>query len=50
MPDYVMSRVIDALNDSGKSVKGSRVLVLGVAYKANVDDDREVRLHDHGIT
>ena len=41
MPDYVISRVIDALNDSAKSVKGSRVLVLGVAYKADVDDDRE---------
>lgn len=41
MPDYVISRVIDALNDSAKSVKGSRILVLGVAYKADVDDDRE---------
>ena len=41
MPEYVVSRVIDALNDSGKPVKNSKVLVLGVAYKANVDDDRE---------
>ncbi len=41
MPDYVVSRVIDALNDVGKPVKGSRVLVLGIAYKADVDDDRE---------
>lgn len=41
MPDYVVSRVIDALNDIGKPVKGSRVLVLGIAYKADVDDDRE---------
>ncbi|MFM8579012.1 MAG: nucleotide sugar dehydrogenase [Planctomycetaceae bacterium] len=41
MPEYVVSRVIDALNDAGKPVKGSRVLVLGIAYKADVDDDRE---------
>ena len=41
MPDYVVSRVIDALNDSGKPVKESRVLILGIAYKADVDDDRE---------
>ena len=41
MPEYVVSRVIDALNDSGKPVKNSAVLVLGIAYKANVDDDRE---------
>ena len=41
MPEYVVSRVIDALNDAGKPVKGSRILVLGIAYKADVDDDRE---------
>ena len=41
MPEYVVSRVIDALNDSGKPVKKSRVLILGIAYKADVDDDRE---------
>jgi len=41
MPEYVVSRVIDALNDTGKPVKGSRILILGVAYKADVDDDRE---------
>ncbi len=41
MPEYVIHRVADALNDQGKSVKGSRVLVLGLAYKPNVDDDRE---------
>ena len=41
MPDYVLSRITEALNDADKAVKGSRVLVLGVAYKANVDDDRE---------
>lgn len=41
MPEYVVARVIDALNDAGKSVKGSSVLVLGIAYKPDVDDDRE---------
>ena len=41
MPSYVVSRVGDALNDSGKSINGSRILLLGLAYKPNVDDDRE---------
>jgi len=41
MPEYVVSKVIDGLNDKGKSLKGSRVLVLGIAYKKNVDDMRE---------
>lgn len=41
MPEYVVSRTIDALNDARKPVRGSRVLLLGLAYKANVDDDRE---------
>jgi UDP-N-acetyl-D-glucosamine dehydrogenase len=41
MPDYVISVVTDALNDLGKAVKGSRILILGLAYKANVDDCRE---------
>jgi UDP-N-acetyl-D-glucosamine dehydrogenase len=41
MPEYVVARVIDALNDAGKPVRGSRVLLLGLAYKSNVDDDRE---------
>ena len=41
MPDYVITRVVDALNEEGKSVKGSKILVLGLAYKANVDDCRE---------
>jgi UDP-N-acetyl-D-glucosamine dehydrogenase len=41
MPDYVISRVSLALNDRGKPVKGSRVLVLGLAYKPDVDDVRE---------
>jgi UDP-N-acetyl-D-glucosamine dehydrogenase len=41
MPDYVVKRVADALNERRKSVKGSRILVLGLAYKPNVDDERE---------
>jgi UDP-N-acetyl-D-glucosamine dehydrogenase len=41
MPDYVVKVTFEALNDEGKSIKGSRVLILGLAYKANVDDDRE---------
>ncbi|MBM4194499.1 MAG: nucleotide sugar dehydrogenase [Gemmatimonadetes bacterium] len=41
MPDVVVRKVADALNDEGKSVRGSRVLVLGVAYKKDIDDMRE---------
>jgi UDP-N-acetyl-D-glucosamine dehydrogenase len=41
MPAYVVQRVMDALNERGKSLKGSRILILGVAYKRDVDDDRE---------
>ncbi len=41
MPEYVMRRVGDALNDRKKSVKGSSILILGLAYKPNVDDERE---------
>ena len=41
MPEYVVRRLVDALNDDARSLKGSRVLVLGLAYKANIDDDRE---------
>jgi len=41
MPDYVVSKVAEALNDVGKPVKGSKILMFGLAYKANVDDDRE---------
>jgi UDP-N-acetyl-D-glucosamine dehydrogenase len=41
MPRYVVSRVVDGLNERGKALKGSRVLVLGVAYKPDIDDVRE---------
>lgn len=41
MPDYVIAKVTDALNRRRKAVNGSSVLVLGVAYKKNVDDMRE---------
>jgi UDP-N-acetyl-D-glucosamine dehydrogenase len=41
MPLYVVNRVAGALNDQSKSIKGSRVCVLGVAYKKDVDDPRE---------
>ena len=41
MPRYWVQRVQDALNDQGKSVKGSKVLVLGIAYKRDVNDIRE---------
>lgn len=41
MPGWVVNRVMLALNDSGKAVNGSRILVLGLAYKPNVDDIRE---------
>jgi UDP-N-acetyl-D-glucosamine dehydrogenase len=41
MPEYVVGRVVEALNAVKKPLNGSKVLVLGLAYKANVDDDRE---------
>jgi UDP-N-acetyl-D-glucosamine dehydrogenase len=41
MPDYVVGRVLRALSDRGKALKGAEILVLGVAYKADVDDMRE---------
>ena len=41
MPDFVVEKVAHALNDGRKAVKGSRVLVVGVAYKKNIDDIRE---------
>ncbi len=41
MPRYVVGRILDAMNDRGKTLKGSRVLVLGAAYKPDIDDMRE---------
>ena len=41
MPAYVVEKTMDALNEVGKPLKGSKVLVLGIAYKKNVDDMRE---------
>ncbi len=55
MPDYVIHRTMLALNQLGKAVKGSRILLIGLAYKKNVDDQRESpsyilwnRLSEHG--
>ncbi|HTW91828.1 MAG TPA: nucleotide sugar dehydrogenase [bacterium] len=41
MPEWVVSKVVEALNSRGKALKGSQVLVLGIAYKRDVDDMRE---------
>ena len=41
MPDWVINKLSNALNEQKKSIKGSKVLVLGIAYKKNVDDMRE---------
>ncbi len=41
MPRYVVSRILDAMNERGKTLKGSKCLVLGVAYKPDIDDIRE---------
>ena len=41
MPAYVVGRVADALNDRGKPLKGSKITLLGMAYKKDVDDPRE---------
>ncbi|HEY2082397.1 MAG TPA: nucleotide sugar dehydrogenase [Verrucomicrobiae bacterium] len=41
MPEYVVHRVAEALNAQRKAINGSKVLILGLAYKADVDDDRE---------
>ncbi|KXU38670.1 UDP-N-acetyl-D-glucosamine dehydrogenase [Ventosimonas gracilis] len=41
MPEYVLGKLMDGLNQQGKALKGSRILMLGIAYKKNVDDMRE---------
>jgi UDP-N-acetyl-D-glucosamine dehydrogenase len=41
MPEYVVNRAAAALNERRRSVNGSKILILGLAYKADVDDDRE---------
>ena len=41
MPQWVVGKVADALNEHGKSVNGSQILILGLAYKKNIDDTRE---------
>ncbi len=41
MPHYVMDKITNALNDDGKAVRGAKVVVLGVAYKRDIDDVRE---------
>jgi len=41
MPRYVVSRILEAMNERGKTLKGSKCLVLGVAYKPDIDDIRE---------
>lgn len=41
MPEWVVAKITDALNERGRSIKGSRILALGVAYKRDVDDMRE---------
>jgi UDP-N-acetyl-D-glucosamine dehydrogenase len=41
MPHYVVDKTVKALNEAGRSIKGAKVLVLGLSYKENIDDDRE---------
>jgi UDP-N-acetyl-D-glucosamine dehydrogenase len=41
MPRYVVGKIVDSLNEDSKALKGSRILVLGVTYKADVSDTRE---------
>jgi UDP-N-acetyl-D-glucosamine dehydrogenase len=41
MPDFVVQRAMEVLNECGKPMKGSKILILGLAYKSNIDDDRE---------
>jgi UDP-N-acetyl-D-glucosamine dehydrogenase len=41
MPRYVLERIMEAMNENGKCLKGSSILILGIAYKKDIDDDRE---------
>jgi UDP-N-acetyl-D-glucosamine dehydrogenase len=41
MPAYVIDRLGDALNERGRSLNGANILIIGVAYKRDLDDDRE---------
>jgi len=41
MPRYVVSRILDAMNERGKALKGAQCLILGAAYKPDIDDIRE---------
>jgi len=41
MPEWVVTRVMEMLNDAGKAINGSRILLLGVSYKSDIDDLRE---------
>lgn len=41
MPDYVIGKLVDALNNRGKAIKDAKILILGIAYKKDVDDMRE---------
>jgi len=41
MPEYVIERLVCALNDDGKAARGARILVMGLSYKADIDDTRE---------
>ena len=57
MPEYVVQKVADILNHEKKPINGSKILILGLAYKPNVDDDRESpsyalmkKLEDRGAT